>query len=149
MVFQILLTERARTRAGVGGGGSGSGRGWGVRWWRRRRGSEESLRREEAERRELFLSRQAFVSPGPASCSSLPGRRAVTVCNGPPPPHPKTPHPHTPLMHPSSSRLSPGSAVGPLFQGHCGGLSGVAAHALRPSAKWGQSRGSQSLIHIS
>lgn len=98
MVFQILLTERARTRAGVGGGGR-SGSGGGVE-------EEESLKREEAERRELFLSRQAFVSPGPASCSSLPSRAAVTVCSRPPPPHhhtpqtPSTPPPNSP--HPLS-----------------------------------------------
>lgn len=31
-----------------------------------------------------------------------------------------------PALHPSLSALSPGSAVGPLFQGHSGGLSSVA-----------------------
>lgn len=57
--------------------------------------------------------------------------------------HPPTPPPLSP------SSLSLGSAVGLLFQRHCGGLSGVAASFALLSAKWGQSRGTQSFIHIS
>lgn len=83
-------------------------------------GAGKSLRREGT-RGDISVS-QVFCFCEERSCMSACCRGPLLVGN-----HSLVPL--RPPLHPSLS-LSLGSAVGPLFQGHCGGLSSVAVHSL-------------------
>lgn len=113
LVFQILLTERARERDG------------------RRRGWEESKERERERTEGVIPVPQTFVLRVYVSClceqaASWPAVSLNYLQPLPCPTHSLL----TPPLLSFSPSLSLGSAVGPLFQRHCGGLSSAAVHSL-------------------